>query len=122
MSDTLRLEGRVALVTGAAQGIGAEIAGLLVQRGATVILADIDTTVQQTARALGDAASHVSLDVSDQDRRSRTVALTRAGKALVAEARPLWAGAQRRFERTFGTAAALDLRTVLKQLATTEFG
>ena len=64
----------------------------------------------------------VSLDVSDQDRRSRTVALTRAGKALVAEARPLWAGAQRRFERTFGWAAALDLRTVLKQLATTNFG
>src|SRR6266852_4427340 len=33
----------------------------------------------------------VSLDVSEQDRRSRTVALTRAGKVLVAEAHPLWA-------------------------------
>jgi DNA-binding MarR family transcriptional regulator len=64
----------------------------------------------------------VSLDVSDQDRRSRTVALTRAGKVLVGEARPLWAGAQRRFEGTFGKAAALDLRIVLKQLATADFG
>src|SRR5260370_27547035 len=63
----------------------------------------------------------VRLDVSDQDRRSRTVALTRAGKALVAKARPLWAGAQRRFQGMFGKDAALGLRTVLKQIATAEF-
>ena len=64
----------------------------------------------------------VSLDVSVQDRRSRTVALTRAGKALVAKARSLWAGAQRRFESKFGKEAAFDLRTVLKQVATADFG
>ena len=63
----------------------------------------------------------VSLDVSEQDRRSRAVALTRAGKALVAKARPLWARAQRRFEGKFGKEAAFDLRTVLKQVATTDF-
>src|SRR6266436_9359615 len=34
----------------------------------------------------------VRLQVSEQDGRSRTVALTRAGKALVAKARSLWAG------------------------------
>src|SRR5260370_20963594 len=43
----------------------------------------------------------VSLDVSAQDRRSRAIALTAAGRAAVAQARPLWAAAQRRFERTF---------------------
>jgi DNA-binding MarR family transcriptional regulator len=64
----------------------------------------------------------VRLDVSEQDRRSRTVTLTRAGKALVAKARPLWAEAQRCFEGTFGAAAALNLRTVLKQVATADFG
>jgi DNA-binding MarR family transcriptional regulator len=64
----------------------------------------------------------VRLDVSEQDRRSRTVALTRPGKALVAKARPHWAGAQRRFEGTFGKEAALDFRTVLKQVATADFG
>jgi DNA-binding MarR family transcriptional regulator len=64
----------------------------------------------------------VRLDVSEQDRRSRTVALTPAGKALIAKARPHWAGAQRRFEGTFGKAAARDLRTVLKQVATADFG
>ena len=74
MSDTLRLEGRVALVTGAAQGIGAEITQLLAQRGATVILADIDETVQRTAGALGDVASHASLDVSDEAQWRQVVA------------------------------------------------
>jgi DNA-binding MarR family transcriptional regulator len=64
----------------------------------------------------------VKLEVSEQDRRSRVVALTPAGKAVVAKARPRWAAAQRRFESTFGKEAALDLRTVLKQVATADFG
>jgi DNA-binding MarR family transcriptional regulator len=64
----------------------------------------------------------VTLEVSDQDRRSRVVALTQAGKATVAKARPRWAVAQRRFESTFGKEAALELRTVLKEIATAEFG
>lgn len=62
-----------------------------------------------------------TLVVSAQDRRSRIIALTPAGKTLVAKARPLWAAAQRRFERHFGEAAARDLRATLKQIATAEF-
>src|SRR6267142_5179328 len=53
----------------------------------------------------------VKLEVSEQDRRSRIVALTEAGKIAVAKARPRWAAAQRRFERTFGQEAAVELRT-----------
>ena len=64
----------------------------------------------------------LKLEVSEQDRRSRMVALTDAGKAVVAKARPRWAAAQRRFERTFGKEAALELRAVLKEIATAEFG
>jgi DNA-binding MarR family transcriptional regulator len=64
----------------------------------------------------------VKLEVSEQDRRSRMVALTQAGKAAVAKARPRWAAAQRRFESTFGKEAALELRTVLKEIATAEYG
>jgi DNA-binding MarR family transcriptional regulator len=63
----------------------------------------------------------VKLDVSEQDRRSRIVALTHAGKAAVAKARPRWAGAQRRFESAFGKEAAFELRAVLKEVATAEF-
>ena len=64
----------------------------------------------------------LKLEVSEQDRRSRMVALTDAGKAVVAKARPRWAAAQRRFESTFGKEAALELRAVLKEIATAEFG
>jgi DNA-binding MarR family transcriptional regulator len=63
----------------------------------------------------------VTLDVSEEDRRSRVVTLTQAGKAAVAKARPRWAAAQRRFESTFGREAALELRTVLKEIATADF-
>jgi DNA-binding MarR family transcriptional regulator len=64
----------------------------------------------------------VKLKVSKQDRRSRIAALTQTGAAVVTKARPRWAAAQRRFERTFGKEAALELRTVLKEIATAEFG
>jgi DNA-binding MarR family transcriptional regulator len=64
----------------------------------------------------------VTLEVSKQDRRSRMIALTEAGKAAVAKARPRWAAAQRRFEGKFGKEAALELRAVLKEIATSEFG
>jgi DNA-binding MarR family transcriptional regulator len=64
----------------------------------------------------------VKLEVSERDRRSRIVALTQAGKAAAAKAHPRWAAAQRRFEDTFGKEAALEIRTVLKEIATAEFG
>lgn len=62
-----------------------------------------------------------TLAVAARDRRSRIIALTPAGKALLIKARPLWTAAQRRFERRFGEAAARDLRVTLKQIATAEF-
>jgi DNA-binding MarR family transcriptional regulator len=64
----------------------------------------------------------VKLEISEQDRRSRIVALTPAGKATAAKARPRWAAAQRQFESTFGKEAALELRSVLKEIAMAEFG
>ena len=64
----------------------------------------------------------LKLNVSEEDRRSRLVALTEAGKAAVANARPRWAAAQRRFESAFGKEAAVELRTVLKEIATAEYG
>ena len=64
----------------------------------------------------------VKLEISEWDRRSRMVALTQAGEAAVAKGRPRWAAAQRQFESTFGRVAALELRTVLRGIATAEFG
>jgi DNA-binding MarR family transcriptional regulator len=64
----------------------------------------------------------VTLKVSEQDRRGRIVALTEAGKVAVAKAHPHWVAAQRQFESTFGKEAAPELRSVLKEIATAEFG
>jgi DNA-binding MarR family transcriptional regulator len=63
----------------------------------------------------------VRLEAPEEDRRSRVVALTPAGTALVAKGRPLWARAQRRFDRTFGPEASFRLRAVLKQVASADF-
>jgi DNA-binding MarR family transcriptional regulator len=63
----------------------------------------------------------VKLEVSGQDRRSRIVALTQAGGAAVAKARPHWGATQRRFESSFGREAALEFRTVLKEISTAKF-
>jgi DNA-binding MarR family transcriptional regulator len=63
----------------------------------------------------------VKLHVSEQDGRSRVTALTPAGRAVVAKGRPLWTSAQQRFASAFGEKAALELRTVLKRVAMTEF-
>jgi len=63
----------------------------------------------------------VKLEVSERDRRSRIIALTQAGRAAAAKARPRWAAAQRQFENTFGKEDAIELRAVLKEIATAEF-
>ena len=60
----IRFDQRVALVTGAAQGIGQAIARALVAAGARVHVTDIDASVHRFAEDCG-AEAHV-LDVSDR--------------------------------------------------------
>ncbi|MCB1499096.1 MAG: SDR family oxidoreductase [Bauldia sp.] len=61
-----RLEGRVALVTGAAQGIGKAIAKRLAADGATVIVSDINSEgIKAVAAEIGDRAIAIAADISD---------------------------------------------------------
>jgi 3alpha(or 20beta)-hydroxysteroid dehydrogenase len=63
-----RLDGKVALITGAGSGMGAQSARRFVSEGARVMLADV--TVDPTnalAAELGDPATAVTLDVTSED-------------------------------------------------------
>ncbi len=60
------LEGRVALVTGAARGIGLEISRLLIANHARVALVDVQSDLLEAlAAALGEGAASFSADISD---------------------------------------------------------
>ncbi|MEP3347101.1 MAG: L-iditol 2-dehydrogenase [Litoreibacter sp.] len=62
-----RLDGKSALITGAARGIGSGFAQAYINEGATVAIADVNLeAAQQTASELGDAAYAVQMDVTDQ--------------------------------------------------------
>ena len=63
-----RLDGKVAIVSGAARGLGAAEAAVFVKEGARVILGDIlDDAGKATADALGPSATYVHLDVTSAD-------------------------------------------------------
>lgn len=60
-----RLEGRIALVTGGARGIGAAIARAMVAEGAKVIIGDVlNSEGWALAQELGASAKYVHLDVT----------------------------------------------------------
>jgi NAD(P)-dependent dehydrogenase (short-subunit alcohol dehydrogenase family) len=61
------LDGKTALVTGAAMGIGHAVAARFVAEGARVVLADRNATaVRDAADALGPRARAVTMDISDE--------------------------------------------------------
>lgn len=61
-----RLEGKVAVVTGGAMGIGRAIAAAFIDNGASVLLVDSQSdAVDEAATALGDKAIGFSADITD---------------------------------------------------------
>lgn len=72
-----RLDGKVAIVTGGAMGIGRGTTELFAREGAKVVLADINEEAGQAVvdgiRAAGGEATFVKLDVSDEGAWSKAV-------------------------------------------------
>lgn len=62
-----KLEGKVALITGAASGIGKATAAKFINQGARVVIADIQHQLgQETANELGPDATFISCDVTKE--------------------------------------------------------
>jgi 3-oxoacyl-[acyl-carrier protein] reductase len=92
----MTLDGRAAIVTGAAQGLGEAIARALHARGATVALADLNVEgAEDVAASLGERARAVECDVRSKESLRRV--LEEAGEVDVmvnnaarTVSRPFW--------------------------------
>ena len=63
-----RMSGKVALISGGAEGIGATVGRMFVEEGGSVMLGDVQLDkTQALAEELGDNAAAISLDVRDLD-------------------------------------------------------
>ncbi len=62
------LKGKIAFITGAAMGNGEGIARVMAEKGATVILADINEAVFETAKSIGENAYAYQVDISDYNK------------------------------------------------------
>ena len=67
MTDAIRVDGRVALITGGGGAIGSATGRLLASRGAAVVLADLDLPrAEAAAREIGPAAVAMAVDLADE--------------------------------------------------------
>jgi DNA-binding MarR family transcriptional regulator len=64
----------------------------------------------------------VRVEVGEDDRRSRQISLTPAGRSTLARAKKLWRKAQDRFEETIGGQESAALRKMLRQVADADLG
>src|SRR5688572_30298006 len=74
-----RLDNKIAIVTGAGQGIGRGIAEKLAAEGATVVVTDVnETTAKETAEALAGRSVGIRADVTSRESVDAMVARVRA--------------------------------------------
>lgn len=116
-----RLEGRSALITGAARGIGAAFARAYAAEGATVAIGDIDMARAEATAAGIEGAHALRLDVTDQGSIEAGVAavVARAGRldilvnnAAVFDLAPIVEITRESYERLFAINVAGTLFTL----------
>lgn len=71
-----RMEGKVAIVTGAAMGIGLATAELFVKEGATVVMTDMLPEGAEAAKKLGNKASFFQHDVTSESTWQEVISKT----------------------------------------------
>lgn len=76
MADAIRMDGKVAVITGGAGGIGFATAQLMTQRGAQVVLADIAVERARDLAATLDGALALPLDLEDEGSIEALIAKT----------------------------------------------
>ena len=78
MSDSIRLDGKVAIVTGPARGLGRAMAEGLVRAGASVTFTDVDAAalVRAVQATAGNNTAAIAGDIAVQDDCERIVAET----------------------------------------------
>ncbi|MFV0295465.1 MAG: SDR family NAD(P)-dependent oxidoreductase, partial [Hyphomicrobiaceae bacterium] len=73
----MRLKDKVAIITGAASGMGAATARIFAREGAFVVLTDMnDEDGQKVAREIGNRATYIHHDVSSEADWTKVVADT----------------------------------------------
>jgi len=108
-----QLAGRVAVVTGAARGLGRAFAERLVAEGCAVVVTDRDEWIFEVADEIGAAghlgdvadAAHVRsvVDVTLTDHGTVDILINNAGEVMPTGPRDEWEGASRDFDRMFGS-------------------
>jgi pyridoxal 4-dehydrogenase len=76
----MKLKDRVAIVTGAAQGIGKAIADRLAAEGATVVVADLNGRAAERAAPAGGAGVECDVSATDDVKRLVSETLSRFGR------------------------------------------
>lgn len=117
-----RLDGKSALITGSARGIGRTFAQAYIREGATVAIADINLErAEATARELGPGGYAVRMDVTDQGSIDAAIAavVAKAGKldivvnnAALFDLAPIVEISRESFDRLFSINVAGTLFTL----------
>lgn len=76
----------------------------------------LDRTTATRNLKLLERAGYVTAAAAEDDARRKAIRLTRSGRAVLAEAAPLWQAAQHAFEARHSTAVVGRLRAVLREM------
>jgi NAD(P)-dependent dehydrogenase (short-subunit alcohol dehydrogenase family) len=108
-----QLTGKIAIVTGAARGLGRAFAERLIAEGCVVIVTDRDESIIGTGRAIGATAhlgdvadaTHVRevVDATIAEHGTIDIMISNAGEVMPSGPRDSWEVADRDFDRMFGS-------------------